>query len=467
MNLSDYLLERPNVVWFVVLTVLTVLGAIAMGLEQRQVVAVAIMLSFIYGTLLFWRLRLAFALLGTSVLFLAGVLDTKHFVQFASLDIIVFLVGMMIIVGYLEKNHFFEHVLSHVMRLAGRSTTRLIVLLMVLAAVFAALVDEVTSILFMTGLVLHLTGRLNLNPVPFVLMLVFATNVGSSATVVGNPVGVMVALKGGLTFNDFLRWATPITLVSLAVLIPLCLRLFREDIGRLREAMRNLNSGELFHAPAHGHVLPSALLFLAVITALVLHAPLEAQMGLPKNTLLLATAFLGAALVLFAEGNEAQKLVETRVDWWTLLFFLFLFSSVGALEFVGVTERLAHGLNAAVGTEPVVTLAMVMLSTGILSALLDNVLAVAVFIPVVNQLATLGGATNHLWWAMLFGGTLFGNLTVIGSTANIIAVGLLERRKVGSITFNEWVRPGAVIVAVTTLVAFLGLYLQLAWLTAG
>src|SRR3990167_6725525 len=145
---------------------------------------------------------------------------------------------MMIVIGFLEERRFFEVVVETIVRHAGSGAKRLTATLMGLSALSAALVDEVTSILFMTTLTLHITRRYKVNPVPFLIMVVFATNIGSSATVVGNPIGVLIALRGGLTFVDFLRWATPISIVVLALTVPLCWWYFRNETAALGKGLR-------------------------------------------------------------------------------------------------------------------------------------------------------------------------------------------------------------------------------------
>ncbi|MEM3395504.1 MAG: SLC13 family permease, partial [Nitrososphaerota archaeon] len=171
--------------------------------------------SIIMGALFYWRFRLAFTFLGIGILLGSGLLDVPHLIEFAGLDIIIFLIGMMIIIGFLEEKHFFEAILDRVMKYGKDSAKRTLFLIMFMAALSAALVDEVTSILFMTALVIHLSARLKVSPIPLIIMTVFATNIGSSATVVGNPVGVIVALRSGYGFSDFLRWAAPISITCL------------------------------------------------------------------------------------------------------------------------------------------------------------------------------------------------------------------------------------------------------------
>src|SRR3989338_2040452 len=222
--------------------IVLILAAAAMvlfwlGFSLKQVIATDIFLMIICGTLCYWKFRLGFALMGLSILLGTKLIDIPHLIEFAGLDIILFLFGMMTIIGFLEENHFFEYLVAKVVDAIGERPYLLMTILMVLSSFFAALVDEVTSILFMMSAMFHITKRYKISPVPFLLMIVFATNIGSSATAVGNPIGVMIALRAGLTFADFLRWAAPISLVALLANIGTCFLLFKKPIEELQQKM--------------------------------------------------------------------------------------------------------------------------------------------------------------------------------------------------------------------------------------
>ena len=437
------------------------------GLNMEQIASVTIFASLIVGTLLFWRFRLAFALVGIAAMLGLGLLDTDTMIEFAGFDMILFLVGMMIVVGFLEEKKFFEHLLGKIMKGVGNNPVKLVIVLMLMSALFAALVDEVTSILFMTATVLHLTGKLRISAIPLVMMTVFATNIGSSATVVGNPVGVLIAMRAELTFMEFLRWATPISIAGLAVAIPLCLFYFRKYIRSMGEALGSQKEGAILVEETEQVTIQRQnfkipwIIFIGTIAALVAHSPMEQTLGLEKNVLLPGVAFAAAGIVLFLNHKNAREMVERRVDWWTLAFFIFLFASVGTMKMLGVTTILAEGLvDLSNGDETNLFFIFVPI-TSILSALMDNVLAVATFIPVVHEFGDMGVDNYPFWWAMLFSGTFFGNLTLIGSTANIVAIGMLERRKRGNITLKEWIKPGAVISIPTMILAAILVYLQI------
>jgi Na+/H+ antiporter NhaD/arsenite permease-like protein len=451
---------KRGMVYLLVILGLTTLSFLA-GFSISQVLSLAIFFMVIFGTILFWRFRLPFALLGISLLLSFGLLDIPHLIEFAGLDIILFLVGMMILVGYLEENRFFEFLVNNLIRFIGPRPLFLIVTLMAVGALSAALVDEVTSILFMTATMIHLTSRFGVNPIPFVMMQVFATNIGSSATVVGNPIGVMIAMRAGLTFQDFLRWASPISLSALVVTIPLSFLYYSKEI---REWERKMNRGETEEKEEpqsrDSSLSVCLILFSGTISGLIFHASLEKLLGLQKNALLIGVAFAAAGISLLLERDRARELVEKRIDWWTLTFFMMLFATVGTLKFAGTTETVARSLLAWVGGNPKILFVVITWMIGILTGFMDNVLAVATFIPVIQDIMKTGMDVTPYWWGILFGGTLFGNLTMIGSTANIVAIGIIERQKIGHITFTQWIKPGALVSIPTLAIATMLLYLQ-------
>ena len=481
------------------LVTIAIISYYIVNMTLVQVASLTVFSSFILGTLLFWRYRLAFALVGVAILMILDLLTTETLIEFAGLDIILFLVAMMIVIGYLEERHFFEHLLERILLRIGNDPNKLIILLMIMSGTFAALVDEVTSILFMVATVLHLTAKLRINPVPFIIMIVFATNIGSSATLVGNPVGVLIALRADLTFAEFLRWATPISIAGLALAIVLSLKYFSKDIQKLGKAMsiqqetqtemtttsstttNNIDGSS--HTEADRDKKPTLsnkslakdskleiihrdykipwILFIGTIVGLVAHSPIETALGLEKNVMLLGVAFAAAGIALFMQGNKARELVERRVDWWTLGFFIFLFASVGTLQLTGVTTLISNGVFEFSGGDETQLFFLFSIIAGIAGAVMDNVLGVATFIPIVTGLGDFGINPYPLWWGLLFAATFFGNLTLIGSTANIVALGMLERQKRGHITLMQWIKPGAIIAIPTLTLALILLYIQI------
>jgi len=434
------------------------------GFTRDQVISTAIFLVIICGTLFYWPFRVTFAFAGIATLLATKLLDVPHVIEFAGLDIILFIVGTMCLIGHLEEKHFSEYLLAKVVDRIGHRPYLLVAVLMLFSMLSAALVGEVTSTLFMMATMFHLTKRYQVNPIPFLLMIVFATNIGSSATAVGNPIGVMIALRGQLTFSDFLRWACPISLIVIIVTILLCFLYFRNEMRHLAKQMKKekKEESELTHVHYRKKdIYICWILLLGMVGFLVFHHPVEEMLGLEKNTLLLGTALVAGAVAIFLNAQNARDFFTRRVDWWTLTFFMALFASVGTLKYTGVTERIAREMISLAGGNSTLLLVTFTGAISLLTGFMDNVLAVATFIPILSDIQKSGIFTYPFWWGMLFGGTLYGNLTVIGSTANIIAMGMLEKEYKQNISFMTWFKPGFIVSTITIGIALLLIYLQI------
>jgi len=277
---------------------------------------------------------------------------------------------------------------------------------------------------------------------------VLATNIGSSWTVLGNPIGIMIALRSGLTFEDFLQMALPVGVLSLISLIILVLFWQRGDLRKLGEKIggRSKEAQEGFlddwaKIEDRRFFNGSAIIFGLVIIGLALHYRLELALALEPNTLLVATAICGAGIVMLWKRRIARELIMKDVDWWTLVFFMFLFAKAGCLKYVGITDIVSDAMMDLGGGNLLILIPMVLWVSGFLSAVMDNVLVVATFVPIIQNLAAELG-TNVLWWALLFGGCYGGNMTMVGSTANIVSLGVLEDRKGIHMTLRYWLKIG-------------------------
>jgi Na+/H+ antiporter NhaD/arsenite permease-like protein len=413
------------------------------GFTVNQAIAASVFLSTILGTLLFWNLRLAIAFLGVAVLVLSHSLDLPSLVKATSLPVILFLAGMMVIVGALRDTGFFTWVVQSIVAMPRITGRKFISVTAVASALLACLVDEVTSIIFISALVFQVCERLKLNPAPYLITCVLCTNVGSAGTMMGNPVGIYIGSQAGLTFIDFILWAFPVMLLALAVTLGVTLLWYRRELDIFDERLadrlgRNLSLVPDIKVPHRQGVALLAVTLLAIAS----HHQLENLLGLETNSVLLITPLACAGCVMIWRHRRARFYIEREVDWWTLLFFMLLFAVAGTLEHVGLTHKMAHGFMSAFGTSPGALTPIIISTTGAGSAFVDNVVFVAAFSPVIRALSeTMFGMP--LWWAMLVGAGVGGNITLIGSTANIVALGLLEKHGHIHITFWQWFKVGA------------------------
>ncbi len=433
----------------------------------RQELTITLFLAMVVGTLLFWRFRVAISATALGILLLTGVMDLENTVRFMSIPTILFIMAMMVIVRWLQNIGVFRFI---VIKAIGKVNKPWLLLLLLISfsVILGGFADEVSAILVTFGLALEISRRTKAPLIPYLLSLVFATNVGSALTLIGNPIGVYIAFAGGLSFEDFLRWATPVSAFAAVVVALLCLILYRRHFfGKNLE----INAIELERSSGnidHIKLRTGIITFLIMVILIALHRRIEIWLNLGDGTALVASALTITGFIIFYEQEKGRLLIEKGVDWWTLLFFMFLFANAACLEYTGVTTKLGYLLLriAEITTGESGNLALpastiFLWFSGIISGFVDNLPIVAALAPIVKDLIRLGiPHASILWWALLFGGCFGGNLTMIGSTANLVATGAFERASGQQVKFSEWILTGAIVTLTTLIIATLALILQ-------
>ena len=417
-------------------------GGTKIGMDTNQATACAVFISIIFGTLFFWGFRLAIAFLGLAVLIFNKSLDIPTFVTSSSLEVIMFLVGMMVIVGALRDLGFFTWIVQLIVSMPNLNGRKFIFVTATASALLACAVDEVTSIIFISTLIFQVCDRLKLNPTPYILIAVLATNIGSSGTMMGNPVGIFIGTKGQLTFGDFMVWAFPLMLISLLIVTSMLLWYFRKDLAKFDENLKARLARGLSIAPVvKVPYMRGLILIVLTVVAIASHHQTEELLGLEKNSVLLVMPLICAGIVMILKPDRARHYVEKEVDWWTLIFFMLLFAVAGTLEHTHVDKVLADGFSKIAGSTMESLVPFIFTVSAFGSAFVDNVIFVAAFSPVIEQLS-VNIKDLPLWWALLFGACFGGNITMIGSTANIVALGMLEKHGGSQITFFQWFKIG-------------------------
>ncbi len=423
------------------------------GMNPHQSLSLGIFSASILGTLFFWDFRLSFAFIGTSLLLMTRTIDLEHVLEFSSLEVILFLVGMMVIIGLLKDSGVFAWIVSLILRIPNLTGKKFFLIIALFSALLACAVDEVTSIIFMVVAVLEICEYFEVNPTPFVITSVLATNIGSAATVLGNPIGILIASKSGLTFEDFIIKAAPLAVICLLVTVVILLFWYKKSIKLLDGQIKKLGANEilihLISVPPEKSLKFSLLIFGVMLFFISLHHRLEVAWGLPANTVLLVVPLVASGAVMIWKHHKARKYIEKDVEWWTLLFFLLLFVQAGTLKYTGATVFIAQKMLEAMGSNLNLLTAAIMWISTIGSSMLDNVVLVAAFIPIIQGFEHINISQQSLWWALLFGGCLGGNITLIGSTANIVAIGILEKEKRLKINFLDWLWVGLTVGLIT------------------
>ncbi|MBE6359733.1 MAG: hypothetical protein E7057_10885 [Lentisphaerae bacterium] len=424
-------------------------GAATGAMTTAQSTACAVFISIIFGTLFFWGFRLAIAFLGLAVLIFNKSMDIPTFVNSSSLEVIMFLVGMMIIVGALRDLGFFTWIVQLIVSMPRLNGKKFIFVTATASALLACAVDEVTSIIFISTLIFQVCDRLKLNATPYILIAVLATNIGSAGTMMGNPVGIFIGTKGQLTFGDFMVWAFPLMLVSLFATIGLLLWFFRKDLAKFDVSLKERLARGLSIAPVvKVPYMRGLILIVLTVVAIASHHQTEELLGLDKNSVLLVMPLICAGVVMILKPDRARHYVEKEVDWWTLIFFMLLFAVAGTLEHTHVDQVLANGFSKIAGSSTTTLVPFIFTVSAFGSAFVDNVIFVAAFSPVIEQLS-INIKDLPLWWALLFGACFGGNITMIGSTANIVALGMLEKHGGSQISFFQWFKIGLLCTALS------------------
>jgi Na+/H+ antiporter NhaD/arsenite permease-like protein len=417
--------------------------------ESKQILAVSIFTLIISATLLFWNFRLAIAFIGMAIILAGNVITLEQFISSAELDIILFIVGMMTMVGVLKDLGLFSWIIQSIIKMKSMTGHLFIIILVFLSALMSCLVGEVTSIVFMLALIFQVCDTLKVSPTPYVIISVVATNIGSSGTMLGNPVGILIGTKAGFTFMDFIIIAFPIMVISLIGALVIIMLWYKKDINLFTERLEArrkmlIGLGPLIQIPYK----QGLFILFAAVTFISIHHILELRLGVAKNTLLIVAPLAISGLLMIWKNERARHYVESEVEWWTLLFFMMLFAVAGSLEKTGVTQQLAANFTNAFGNNPIILSTVILFTTAAGSAFVDNIVFVAAFIPIIKEIGT-----ESLWWALIFGGCFGGNITLIGSTANIVALGMIEKRYHKHISFFEWFRFGIVIGIITCIIA--------------
>jgi Na+/H+ antiporter NhaD/arsenite permease-like protein len=369
-------------------------------------------------------------------------------------DVIFLMLGMMIIVSIMRHTGAFEYAAIWAVKRSNGSPLRIMILLMLVMALSSAILPNVVSVLLIAPVTLLLCERLEINPVPFLIAEVFASNIGGAATLVGDPPNIIIGARKGLSFNAFFVNMAPAVVLVMLALIAVSPLLFRGlsavDPERVAEVIAT-DDDDLIHD--RGLLIKCSLVLLAVLAGFIVSPDIHMAPSL--------VAMLGAGLlILWSRMDQSDYMAN--VEWDTLLFIVGLFIMVGALLKTGVIGTLGRLAASTIGGNMLLATMLILVVSTLASGLIDNVPYAATMTPIVDHLAsTMPGPPHHdvLWWSLALGGDLGGNMTAVGSTANIVMIGIALRSG-NTISFWEFTRKGLMATAVTTVVCAVYLWLR-------
>ncbi|KZS81101.1 hypothetical protein A4G29_22655 [Mycobacterium kansasii] len=369
-------------------------------------------------------------------------------------DVIFLLLGMMIIVGVLRQTGVFEYVSIWAAKRARGSPLRIMILLVLVTAIASALLDNVTTVLLIAPVTLLVCERLAINAAPYLIAEALASNLGGTATLVGDPPNIVIASRGGLSFNDFLIHLAPIVVIVVAVFTLMLPRLFpgafAADPDRVADVMQ-LEEKEAIRD--HGLLIKCGVVLVAVFAAFIANEPLHMKPSM--------VALVGAG-ILVVVSRLGQSDYLSSVEWDTLLFFAGLFIMVGALVKTGVVKQMAQLTATMTGGNTVLATMVILAASLVISGVVNNVPYAATMTPIVAELTPVlidRGNPDVLWWALALGTDFGGNLTAIGASANVVILGIAKRAD-NPISFWEFTRKGVVVTTMSLALAALYLWVR-------
>ena len=400
--------------------------------------------------------RTVAAMLGATSMILLGILSQEtalHHIDFNTLGL---LVGMMVLVGVTSHTGLFDYVAIKAAKVAKAEPKRILIYLALITAIFSAFLDNVTTVLLMVPVTFSITQKLHLKANPFLLTQIIASNIGGTATLIGDPPNIMIgsAVKE-LTFMAFIENLAPIAILNLIIVIFLVEIIYKKGLHTKPELQADLMQMDEHKALKDRRLLKKSLF---VLTLVILGFFTHSITHVESSMIALTGGFL---LLLLAGGSH--HLVESSmkaVEWATIFFFIGLFIAVGGLIETGIIGSLAKQAVELTGGNVTSTSLLVLWLSAIVSSVLDNIPFVATMIPLIQDMGTMGVSNlEPIWWSLALGACLGGNGTLVGASANLIVAGLAAERGV-KITFINYFKIGFPIMLLTIVLSTVYVYIR-------
>lgn len=375
--------------------------------------------------------RAIISMMAAALMIVSGVLTQQAAVQGVDFNTIGLLTGMMIIVGITKDSGVFQYLAIRSAKVVKADPWGILVMLMLVTALLSALLDNVTTVLLIAPITLLITDTLKLSAYPYLFAEIFASNIGGTATLIGDPPNIMIGSATGLGYNDFLFNLAPISILILFVSIVPIYFIWGRHLKADPELIAKVMLYREIDAIKDWALLKKSLF---VLTLVMLGFIVGHDYGLQPATV----AMFGAALLLTLQclphEQEKQSSLVTKslceVEWITIFFFIGLFILVYGVETTGILESLAHQVIGYTGGDKTVTAISILFVSAVASTIVDNIPFVATMIPMIKNMAvTFGGAQElvPIWWSLALGSCLGGNGSLVGASANLIVAGFAER----------------------------------------
>lgn len=420
-------------------------------MTSTQIIAIVIFLVTMAAIMTEKLHRTVAAVAGALLLILTGVLSVESGFSYVDLNTLGVLIGMMLFVAVVKNSGIFEYIAIKAAKIAKGRPWPLMVLFALITAVLSAFLDNVTTVLLIGPMTLAITSMLRINPIPFFMTQIMASNIGGTATLIGDPPNIMIGSAAGLSFTDFITNTGVAVLFVLAATIVCFYFIYGRKLHVEPEAMDSiLQLDENKAIKDRSLLIKSVVMILLVVFGFVFHSQLHLES---------CTIALTAAAVMLLIGRQDVEEIVAGVEWTTILFFTGLFIVVGGLQETGVIQILANGLMDLTEGHMTLTILLILWVSAIVSSFLDNIPFVATLIPLILTMQSSGVDVTPLWWAVSLGACLGGNGTLIGASANVVLSGIINRHGF-PITFASYFKVGFPLMLVSVAISTVFLLLR-------
>lgn len=398
-----------------------------------KIVAVAVFLIVILLIITERVHRTAAAMAGAMVLILTGVMSADKALSYIDFNTIGVLVGMMIFVAIVRRSGMFEYIAVRAAKAVHGDPWKIMVAFTLITAVLSAILDNVTTVLLVGPMSIAIARMLKIDPVPFLMGQILASNVGGTATLIGDPPNIMIGSAAHLSFMDFLENTGFAVLFILAVLILLMKIVYEKKIE-----LGTVDTGAIEKLDPSKSITNRALMKkgIIVLICVIVGFMFHDKLGIESSVIALT-----AAAVMLIIGREDVNEAIQDVEWTTILFFMSLFVVVGGLTETGIIKELASKIIDATDGHPMVTMLVLLWASALLSSILDNIPFVATLIPLILAMQADGIDVTSFWWAISLGACLGGNGTMIGASANVVLSDISTKHGY-PITFKSYLKVG-------------------------
>ena len=388
--------------------------------------------------------RTTAALAGAVVLILTGIVTFDVGMEHIDFGTLGVLVGMMIFVAVVKQSGIFEYIAIKTAKIAKGNPWTIMVLFCIITAVMSAFMDNVTTVLLVGHVTFTVCKMLKMTPVPYFIVEIMASNIGGTATLIGDPPNIMIGMQAGLTMLDFIVYNGPAIVMIMVAAIAMFYVLYGKNMSATSDEMESI-----MHLHAHEAITDKGLFHKSVAMTIIvaLAFVFHSVIGVEPSVV----ALTAAAIMLIISSAEIEK-VLLDVEWATIGFFAGLFIVVGGLVETGVIDMLANGLIDITGGDVMITIIVLVWASAIISSFLDNIPMVATLIPIILAIGNTGVDVMPYWWAISLGACIGGIGTQIGASANVVLSGMSKSYGY-PITFMEYTKIGFPLMILFTAIA--------------